>query len=148
MAQRETAAERRARKEAEEQDRRRREFEELVGSLNARSALEICDAETGEVMYTLQFNRVTVKRMDRDGFRISQVDDSDLIGSVTAIERMVCGAFEMHHPQMSDDERIEVWSEMVPDKDEAMRMLMALYMAPITALTKNPTSARAKLRLV
>lgn len=140
MAQRETAKQRSTREQ--------REFQELMDGMTLRSRLEVVDEETGDVAYTLQFCRATVKRMDRDGFKIAALESDDLIEQTDALTKLVCGSFEMHHPSMSEDERLDAWESKVPDKGRCVQYLTALYLVPIQALSKNPTDAGTKLRLV
>lgn len=100
--------------------------------------------------YTLQFNRSCVKKLEAKGFSIDAVvsmDQDSTNGVLTSLEQLVCGAFEMHHPDMSDEERLGVWYEL-QGKEELLPLVISLFTATIRALTADPTKSRMKWSLV
>ncbi len=101
--------------------------------------------------YELEFNRTTVKRMEREGFSIDGIRTMP----VTMVEKLVIGAFEMHHPSMTTAQRLAVWAALGGhDDDEStgeqglVTALMQLYMAPVNALIADPTTPTGTWRLV
>lgn len=101
-----------------------------------------CDGER----YTLEFNRSTVKRMEREGFDIDRIESAP----VSTIESLVDGAFEMHHPSMPHAARMRVWDSLGGKGGEGglVRALITLYMAPVNSLVADPTTSTATWKLV
>jgi len=58
--------------------------------------------------YKLEMNAATVKRLERGGFNFSDIGARIL----TAAEELFVAAFEMHHPAVRRDQRIEMYKAM------------------------------------
>lgn len=81
--------------------------------------------------FTLQFNANTVKRMERNGFKI----DTDYPN--TMIEELFMGAFQMHHKGIPSERVKTIWLAQ-SKKDELLAMLIKLYMKPLEDLMAEP----------
>ena len=81
--------------------------------------------------YTLEFNRKTVERMERNGF----VVDTDR--PYTMITQLFNGAFQMHHRKIDADRVQRIWDEQTK-KDDLLQALVQMYMEPITSLMQDP----------
>lgn len=90
--------------------------------------IKLTDTETGKV-YTLEFNRKSVERMERQGFVASSIADFPL----TAIPTLFYGAFYKNHPFVPRDQTDKMLYELgeVPG---LLSRLSALYNEPIKAL--------------
>ena len=83
--------------------------------------------DTNGKEYTLEFNRATVERMQRQGF----VLDTERL--LLCVKGLVTGAFQMHHKGMTW-ERIEpIWMAQTGRK-ELMVELANMYSAPMLDL--------------
>lgn len=125
--------------------------EDAIATANERTEFTKIVVELDGKAYTLEFNRNVVKRMEREGFSIDGVRTMP----ATMIEKLVIGAFEMHHPSMTIAQRLAVWSGLGGrDDDEAtgeqglVTALMTLYMAPVNALIADPTTPTGTWTLV
>ena len=58
--------------------------------------------------YTLELNAATLKRMEKAGFDFSNIGARVL----TAAEELFINAFEMHHPTVRRDQRLELFRGM------------------------------------
>lgn len=99
----------------------------------------------GGASYVLEFDRASVKRMEAEGLDVSEVDTKP----VTVAERLIDGAFDMHHPRMTHEERMAVW-EAMPNKvgeDGLLGVLVRLYMAPVNSLMADPTTPTGTWKL-
>ena len=73
--------------------------------------------------YTLEFNRMTVDRMQRSGF----VLDTDRLQM--CVTDLVTGAFRMHHRGMEWKEIEKVWKDQT-HRDELLKKLVEMFYAP------------------
>lgn len=77
--------------------------------------------------YTLEFNRDTVDRMQRNGF----VLDTDRL--YMSAKDLIVGAFRMHHRKLDWDHIEPVW--MAQNKrDELLKVLAEMFMEPTVTL--------------
>lgn len=90
--------------------------------------IRLTDTETGKV-YTLEYNRKAVERMERQGFVATSITDYPL----TAIPTLFYGAFYMHHPMATKDQTDKMLYEL-GDVPGLLGRLAALYNEPIKAL--------------
>ena len=77
--------------------------------------------------YTLEFNRMTVDRMQRSGF-VLDVDRLQM-----CITDLVTGAFRMHHRGMEWKEIEKVWKDQT-HRDELLKKLVEMFYAPTVDL--------------
>lgn len=73
--------------------------------------------------YTLEFNRITIDRMQRNGFVI---DTERLYMSA---KDLITGAFHMHHRGMEWDKIEKVWKAQ-SHRDELLKKLVELFYQP------------------
>lgn len=73
--------------------------------------------------YTLEFNRITVDRMQRNGF----VLDTDRL--YMSAKDLISGAFRMHHRGMEWPEIEKVWKAQ-NRRDELLKKLVEMFYAP------------------
>ena len=77
--------------------------------------------------YTLEFNRETVERMQRQGF----VLDTDKL--YTSSKDLITGAFRMHHKKLEWKMIEPIW--MAQNKrDELLKVLAEMFMEPTITL--------------
>lgn len=77
--------------------------------------------------YTLEFNRETVERMQRQGF----VLDTDKL--YTSAKDLITGAFRMHHKKLEWPMIEAIW--MAQNKrDELLKVLAEMFMEPTITL--------------
>ena len=90
--------------------------------------IRITDPETGRV-YTLEYSRRTIERMERNGFVISTITDFPF----TAIPAMFHGAFLKNHPGMTRDQTDKILYD-IGATERLLNKLAALYNEPMKAL--------------
>lgn len=91
----------------------------------------IKNPETGEVMYTLEFNRNTVKAAERAGFKLQDVVDYPMSKTV----ELFYWALRFHHPRMTMDNAEALFTEIHGmSQDGLVKRLFALYNEPFRAL--------------
>ena len=83
--------------------------------------------------YTLEFNKKTVRDLERDGFVAGQVSDKPM----TMFPMLLHGAFQMHHRKLKESIIDEIY-EAIPDKEGFIQALVELYNAPLEALMDEP----------
>lgn len=84
-------------------------------------------------IYTLEFNRKTVKDMEAEGFTINDVQDK----MMTRLPQLFAGAFKMHHPALKRPVINEIY-RMMPDKVELFACLSEMYGEPYETLLSEP----------
>ncbi len=102
------------------------------------SQIKLTDPSTKEE-YTLEFNRRTVRVMEQQGFKITEVQDKPM----TMLPELFVGAFAMHHPFMKSKEINAIYDEIV-DKEGFIEALVNLYSEPIEALMAEPDKIKGK----
>ena len=79
--------------------------------------------------YKLEMNAATVKRLERSGFDFSNIGARQL----NAAEDLFVAAFEMHHPSVRRDQRLEMfralcnYGEKGDDEDETPEIADTLF---------------------
>ena len=73
--------------------------------------------------YTLEFNRITIDRMQRSGF----VLDTDRL--YMSAKDLITGAFRMHHRGMEWDKIEKVWTAQ-SHRDELLKKLVEMFYQP------------------
>lgn len=73
--------------------------------------------------YTLEFNRITIDRMQRNGF----VLDTDRL--YMSAKDLITGAFRMHHRGMEWNEIEKVWKAQ-NHRDELLKKLVEMFYEP------------------
>ena len=77
--------------------------------------------------YTLEFNRNTVEKMQRDGF----VMDTDRL--YMSAKDLIAGAFRMHHRHLQWSEIEEIWKAQ-SHKDQLLAELAKMFSQPVIDL--------------
>lgn len=77
--------------------------------------------------YTLEFNRATVERMQRNGF----VLDTDRL--YMCAKDLITGAFRMHHRRMEWPDIEPIWMAQ-KKRDELLAALVKMFSEPVMAL--------------
>lgn len=83
----------------------------------------IRNQETGEVQYTLEFDRKSVKWAEQRGFKIGEVTDFP----ATHIPMLFFYAFRMHHKNITQDQTDAILEELGGVTKAMMSRLAALY---------------------
>ena len=112
----------------------------IATATEATEFTKIC-VDAGGKKYVLEYSRAVVKAMEAGGFSVESAESMP----VTMTETLVLGAFEMHHPAMTDEERLAVWAELPKESggQSLLQALVRLYMAPINSLMADPTTTTA-----
>lgn len=90
--------------------------------------------EIDDVEYTLEYNRDAVKRMERMGFNLNDVDSKIL----TSIDFMVEGAFYKNHPTLKK-ERLAELRDYIIDNYDVYDLMSALTEMLSNVLPKTNT---------
>ena len=77
--------------------------------------------------YTLEFNRATVERMQRNGF----VLDTDRL--YMCAKDLITGAFRMHHRKMEWQDIEPIWMAQ-KKRDELLAALVKMFSEPVMTL--------------
>jgi hypothetical protein len=85
------------------------------------------------VRYTLEYNRNSIRQMERQGFKINEADSKPL----TTVLDMFKGAFLMHHRNI-DPKIIDDLFDTVPNKEDLIAKLSEMYSEPMLALVSDP----------
>lgn len=101
----------------------------MATNANEGTKIILKDAEGKE--YTLEYNRRSVERMEKSGFKM----DADY--PATMIKQLFQGAFLMHHKGMTPDRVQEIWDAQTA-KTELLTELTRLYMKPVNDLMEDP----------
>lgn len=104
--------------------------------------------EKDEVVYTLEFNRDTVSRCEKAGFKIQEVDNMPM----TMIPILFHYAFRMHHPDISRAETDRIlFDELGGLSPGLTNRLQELYINPFSTLLKEddgtPKNSKMKVLL-
>lgn len=104
--------------------------------------IRLTDTETGEV-YTLEFNRESIKYAESRGFDIYNLKP------LTDSENIFFYAFRMHHPRVSKattDKMIEDWGGVAHLPDGLFERLAELYLQGMESLNDGK-NARMTIEL-
>ena len=83
--------------------------------------------------YTLEFNRKTIRAMERQGFVASKLEDMPM----SMIMHLFSGAFMMHHRNITENEVDKIY-ESIRNKEDFLAKLSEMYSDPIVALMDEP----------
>lgn len=83
--------------------------------------------------YTLEFTRAAVQAIERQGFKISEVQDMP----VTMIPMFFAGAFQAHHSSVKRTKIDEIYTHL-KGKDKLIECLIDMYSETITSLMAEP----------
>lgn len=83
--------------------------------------------------YTLEFNRDSVKLMEKAGFSIENIRTQPM----TMLPMLFEGAFYMHHRRVDKDIIRKMYGK-IKGKDELLEALVVLYNEPISTLFDEP----------
>jgi hypothetical protein len=83
--------------------------------------------------YTLEFNRKTIRAMERQGFVASKLEDMPM----SMIMHLFSGAFMMHHRNITESEVDKIY-ESIRNKEDFLAKLSEMYSDPIVALMDEP----------
>lgn len=93
-----------------------------------------------KVKYTLEFTRDAVKKMETDGFSISDASTK----MVSTIPALFAGAFIANHPDITQ-EQIDKIYEAMPDKTALIEKLAIMYSDVINTLLSEPEDGSKKI---
>lgn len=85
--------------------------------------------------YVLGFNRKTVKQMEREGFKLDEVETKPL----TCISDLFAGAFKMNH-RFEKREVIDQIHADIKDKDKLTENLIQMYSDTVKSLMADDDS--------
>lgn len=103
----------------------------------------IKDNETGDVKYTLEFNRASVAFAENRGFRIDEIASFPLTG----IQNLFYYSFRMHHKGVTKDTTDELLASFGgTNNEELIKRLFQLYNAGINSMVDG-TAKNAKFSL-
>ena len=91
--------------------------------------------------YTLTFTRDSVKRLERDGFRLDDIDTLP----VNRISQFVKGAFFANHPDISDELCDEIYLG-IGKKRDFLFALAKMYNATVEPFFDNKGNANWTLK--
>lgn len=100
---------------------------------------KVINLKNGEKEYTLEFTRRTVQKMEKQGFKISEISDMP----ATYIPMLFQGAFMANHPFVKEDEVEELYA-LIPDKATFVGKLSEMYIEPIEALMAETEPVEGK----
>lgn len=83
--------------------------------------------------YTLEYNRNSIRQMERQGFKINDSDGMPM-STVTALFN---GAFIMHHRNI-DAKTLDALYDTIKDKENFLAKLSEMYSEPMLALVSEP----------
>lgn len=83
--------------------------------------------------YTLEYNRDSIRRMERQGFKIDESDGMPM----TTVTSLFAGAFIMHHRHV-DVKTLDAIYDTIPNKEAFLEKLTEMYSDPMLALVSEP----------
>lgn len=124
-------------------------MKDIMDAVQGHDHIEVED-DNGNV-WKFGFDRALVRKMERDGFSVSKATEGFDGSTLTDVEDFYRSfffpAFKKYQPKATEDEFFDVIAG-IPDKNEFIGYMVALYMQPVTSITANPTNSRMKFRLV
>ena len=82
--------------------------------------------------YVLEYTLDSAARMEDEGFNPSDLDDI-VRKPVSVVLRLVYGAFTAHHPDITKDKVVEIFSKLA-NKSELIGILAQMYQETVTVL--------------
>ena len=89
--------------------------------------------------YTLEFNRLAVKHMERDGFRIDKLSEQPM----TMLPQLFAGAFKVNHPWLKQNVIDEIYDN-ISDKEGLLSALVDMYNETVETLFKTKDEGAGK----
>ena len=89
--------------------------------------------------YTLEFTRRSVEEMEREGFRVDDIQ----IKPMTALPALFAGAFKAHHRFIKRRTIDEIYAAM-PNKEDLIQRLAEMYNEPLETLLTEPVEGSEK----
>lgn len=83
--------------------------------------------------YTLEYNRNSIRQMERQGFKINESDGMPM----STVMSLFNGAFIMHHRNI-DPKTLDDLYDTVPNKETFLAKLSEMYSEPMLALMSEP----------
>jgi len=83
--------------------------------------------------YTLEYNRNSIRQMERQGFKINESDGMPM----STVTSLFAGAFIMHHRNV-DPRTLDAIYDSIPKKEEFLEKLSEMYSDPMLALVSEP----------
>ena len=83
--------------------------------------------------YTLEFNRSSIRQMERQGFKVNESDGMPM----STVMNLFAGAFIMHHRTI-DPKTIDEIYDSIPKKEDFLEKLSEMYSDPMLALVSDP----------
>lgn len=87
--------------------------------------------------YVLEFNRATVKMMEKRGFNIAEC----ITKPMNNIPKLVEGSFMMHHPDVQG-EKVEEIFDHIENKSEFFNALVEMYNDTVESLLGDPAEGK------
>lgn len=85
--------------------------------------------------YCLEYTRETVKQMEREGFKSSDVIDKPML----SLPRLFAGAFKAHHRFGTKQNDIDAIFDCFTNKDALFEKLAEMYNEPMETMLDEPT---------
>ena len=98
------------------------------------------EIKNGKKTYKLGYNREVVRRLNREGFEPGQDSDHRIDDMFT----LVTAAFEMYHPEVTEDEIFDMWGK-VSEKEKLYNVLMEMFLEPVNVLGEPDENAEGNL---
>lgn len=86
-----------------------------------------------DTQYTLEYNRASVQVLEKQGFRLDQIEAQPL----TMVTLLFAGAFLMHHKNVNP-KLIEDIFRKFKNRGELIANLVEMYQEPLVALFDEP----------
>ena len=83
--------------------------------------------------YTLEYNRNSIRQMERQGFNIGESEGMPM----TTVTALFNGAFIMHHRNI-DPKTLDALYDSIPKKEDFLAKLSEMYSDPMLALVSEP----------
>lgn len=83
--------------------------------------------------YTLEFNRKTIRQMERQGFVARNIEDMPM----SMVMSLFSGAFLMHHRNITETEIEKIYAS-IRNKEDFLAKLSEMYSEPVIALMDEP----------
>lgn len=84
--------------------------------------------------YCLEYTRETVRQMEREGFRSSDVIDKPML----SLPKLFAGAFKAHHKYGLKEKAVEEMFNLFTNKDALFEKLAEMYNSPMEAMLDEP----------
>jgi hypothetical protein len=89
--------------------------------------------------YCLEYTRESIKQMEREGFRSSDVIEKPM----STLPKLFAGAFKAHHKFGTKQNEIDAMFDRFKNKDALFEKLAEMYNAPMEAMLDEPEEGNA-----